>query len=168
MVAALEELVNTLYEMVQDARSVPLSSDKCMIERDKVLDLLEEIKAGMPADLTYHKTLPYSTIVEKGDDIIAAANAQSEIVRKKAEEYVRKTVAESEVVSQANSQAAEIIAKAQEQANQLRASVTAYCEDKLNTTEACVAATLEEVKKCRTRFAGAANAGNAANAGGNS
>lgn len=159
MVAALEELVNTLYEMVQDARSVPLSSEKCMIERDKVLDLLEEIKAGMPADLKMAKE-----IVEKRDDIIAAANTQAEAVRKKAEEYVRKTVAESEVVSQANAQAAEIIAKAQAQANQLRTSVTAYCEDKLNTTEACVAATLDEVKKCRTRFAGAANAGNAANA----
>lgn len=159
MAAALEELVNTLYEMVQDARSVPLSSDKCMIERDRVLDLLEEIRAGMPADLKMAKE-----IVEKRDDIIATANSQAEAVRKKAEDYVRKAVAKSEVVSQANVQAAEIVRQAQEQANQLRTSVTAYCEDKLNTTEACVAATLEEVKKCRARFVGAANAGNASNA----
>lgn len=159
MVAALEELVNTLYEMVQDARSVPLSSDKCMIERDKLLDLIEEIRTGMPADLKMAKE-----VVEKRDSIIAAANTQAEAVRKKAEEYVRRTVSESEVVAQANAQANEIVAKAQAQANQLRASVTAYCEAKLNDTEACVAATLDEVKKCRTRFAGAANAQSAANA----
>ena len=39
----IEELIGTLYEMVQDARSVPFSSDKCAVEREKVLDLLDEI-----------------------------------------------------------------------------------------------------------------------------
>ncbi|MGN1030996.1 MAG: hypothetical protein ACI4PQ_05275 [Butyricicoccaceae bacterium] len=156
MVAALEELINTLYEMVQEARSVPLSSEKCMIERDKALDLIEEIRQSLPADLKMAKE-----IVEKRDEIIAASKRESEAIHKKAEEYVRKTVAESEVVAQANAQASEIVARAQSQAEQLRASVTAYCEDKLNTTEACVAATLEEVKKCHARFTGAANSANA-------
>jgi len=31
----IEELIGTLYEMVQDARSVPFSSDKCAVEREK-------------------------------------------------------------------------------------------------------------------------------------
>ena len=33
MVAVLEELVNSLYDMIQEARSVPLSAEKCMIDR---------------------------------------------------------------------------------------------------------------------------------------
>ena len=45
----IEELIGTLYEMVQDARSVPFSSDKCAVEREKVLDLLDEISNQLPA-----------------------------------------------------------------------------------------------------------------------
>ena len=47
----IEELIGTLYEMVQDARSVPFSSDKCAVEREKVLDLLDEISNQLPGEL---------------------------------------------------------------------------------------------------------------------
>ena len=39
----IEEMLSALYYMIQDARGVPLASDKCMVERDKVLDMLDEI-----------------------------------------------------------------------------------------------------------------------------
>ena len=44
MVAVLEELINSLYDMIQEARSVPLSADKCMIDQEKALDILEDYK----------------------------------------------------------------------------------------------------------------------------
>ena len=37
----MEELITTLYEYIQDARALPLGADKCILERDKVLDMLE-------------------------------------------------------------------------------------------------------------------------------
>ena len=51
----IEELIGTLYEMVQDARSVPFSSDKCAVEREKVLDLLDEISNQLPGELKQAK-----------------------------------------------------------------------------------------------------------------
>ena len=39
MASGIEEILTTLYEMVQDAWSLPLGADKCVLERDKVLDL---------------------------------------------------------------------------------------------------------------------------------
>ena len=53
----IEELIGTLYEMVQDARSVPFSSDKCAVEREKVLDLLDEISNQLPGELKQAKTI---------------------------------------------------------------------------------------------------------------
>ena len=44
----MEDIVTSLYDMVQDARSVPLAADKCVLERDKVLDMLDELIAQMP------------------------------------------------------------------------------------------------------------------------
>ena len=40
----------------------------------------------------------------------------------------------------------------EQQAAQLRSAVSTYCSDKLNATEACAQATLEEVRKCRQQF----------------
>ena len=36
----IEDIISALYDMVQDARSLPLGADKCILERDKVLDML--------------------------------------------------------------------------------------------------------------------------------
>ena len=47
----LEELITALYDMIQDAKSVPLSSDKCIIERDKALDMLDDLSAQLPGEL---------------------------------------------------------------------------------------------------------------------
>ena len=42
--ATLEELINSMYDMVQDAKNMPLSSDKCVLERDRLLDMLDELR----------------------------------------------------------------------------------------------------------------------------
>ena len=42
----IEDVITKLYEMIQDARGVPLSADKCIVERDRVLDLLDEISVA--------------------------------------------------------------------------------------------------------------------------
>ena len=127
MVAELEELVNSLYETIQDAKSVPLSAEKCVIERERVLDILDDIRVKMPSDIKMAKD-----IVDKRNDIIAAGKKEAADLRAKAEEYVRKTVSESAVVAQANAQANEIVADAENQAAQLRLSVQQYCETRLS------------------------------------
>ena len=58
----IEEVISTLYEMVQDARSVPLSSEKCVVERDRVLDLLDEISNQLPGELKQAKTIMLDAI----------------------------------------------------------------------------------------------------------
>ena len=143
MVAVLEELVNSLYDMIQEARSVPLSTEKCMIDRERALDILDEIRTSMPKDLEMARA-----IVEKRNEMVAAGKKEADDLRRKAEEYVRKTVNESALVAEAQKQADEIVSSAEQQAAQLRS----YCSDKLNATEACAQATLEEVRKCRQQF----------------
>ena len=147
MVAVLEELVNSLYDMIQEARSVPLSTEKCMIDREKALDILDEIRTSMPKDLEMARA-----IVEKRNEMVAAGKNEADDLRRKAEEYVRKTVNESALVAEAQKQADEIVSGAEQQAAQLRSAVSAFCSDKLSATEACAEATLEEVRKCRQQF----------------
>ena len=46
----VQELIDMLYNMITDAWGLPLGAEKCVIERDKVLDLLDEIKAQLPTE----------------------------------------------------------------------------------------------------------------------
>ena len=47
----VKTLIDMLYEMINDAKNVPLSNERCIIERETALDLLDEIRAGLPAEL---------------------------------------------------------------------------------------------------------------------
>ena len=40
MASGVEELLDMLFEMIDEAKNAPLSSDKCIIERDRALDLI--------------------------------------------------------------------------------------------------------------------------------
>ena len=42
------ELIDQLYTMVSEAWGVPLGNEKCIVERDQVLEILDEIKTAMP------------------------------------------------------------------------------------------------------------------------
>lgn len=147
MVATLDEVVNSLYQMVQDAWSVPLGGDKCVIERDRALDLLDELRANLPADVKMAKD-----IVDKRNDLIAAGKREAEAIRRQADETARMQVSEAEIVQQARRKAKEIIGNAEIQARELRHVANEYCEETLKRAEESVSSSLEEVKKARARF----------------
>ena len=42
------ELLDILYGMVTEAWSVPLGNDKCIIEREKAIEIINEIKNSLP------------------------------------------------------------------------------------------------------------------------
>ena len=64
-----EDIIGALYDFVQDARSMPLAADKCILERDKVLDMLDEIIAQLPSELKQSRT-----IVESRNELISVSN----------------------------------------------------------------------------------------------
>ena len=52
---SVQELLEMLYTMVSEAWGLPLGAEKCVIERDKVLDIIDEIKAQFPQELAEAK-----------------------------------------------------------------------------------------------------------------
>ena len=47
----VQRLLDMLYGMIDEAKSAAFSSDKCIINRDEALDLLDEIRAKLPLEL---------------------------------------------------------------------------------------------------------------------
>ena len=47
----MEDLVNELQEMVNDAKGMPFANDKVLLNRDTVLDILDEIEDAVPTEV---------------------------------------------------------------------------------------------------------------------
>ena len=147
MAAELENLINQLYEVVKDGWAVPLSQDKVVIERDRALDLIEELRSNLPSDIRMA-----AQIVEKRDDMLEAGKREADVLRQQAEEAARRMVSETQIVAEARNKAKEIIGNAEIQARELRRLANEYCEDTLKRTEESMALSLDEIKKARQRF----------------
>ena len=83
-----EDIIGALYDMIQDARSVPLNADKCMVERDKVLDMLDEIITQLPSELKQSRT-----IVESRNELISQARHEAEAIIRQAQEEAKELAA---------------------------------------------------------------------------
>ena len=130
MANGIEETITTLYEMVQDAWSLPLGAEKCVVERDKVLDLLDEISNQLPGELKQAKT-----IVESRNEVITNAKREAENILKQAEQ-----------------QAAEMMKAAQQKIKELRQVTNDYVDDAMKCTEDAISQSLSEIRESRSKF----------------
>lgn len=142
-----EDIIGTLYDMVQDARSMPLAADKCILERDKVLDMLDEIISQLPAEIKQSRT-----IVESRNELISQARREAEAILRKANEQASELVEKEEIYREARKRSEELVAQTQERIDQIRKAGNEYMEDSLRRTEETIANALKEVQDTRMKF----------------
>ena len=143
----IEEIITTLYEMVQDAWSLPLGNEKCVVERDKVLDLLDEISNQLPGELKQAKT-----IVESRNEVITNAKREAENILKQAEQRAKQMISREEITRQAAKQADEMVKAAQQKIKELKQVTNDYVDDAMKRTEDAIAQALSEIRESRTKF----------------
>ena len=81
------DIIDMLYTLIAEAWGVPLGNDKCIIERDKALALLDDLKAQLPLELGEARRL-----VNARDDFVSNAKKEADTIRRKAEEEARQAV----------------------------------------------------------------------------
>ncbi len=153
MASGVEELLDMLFEMVDEAKNMPLSSDKCVLERDRALDLIDDIRAQFPVELGEAKKL-----LAARNEYIASAKREADAIRKQAEIDAQRLLAEDTVLLQVKQRSAEMMSQAEERSRELKRAANEYCEDALRRTEEAVAEAYDEIKKSRARFRAASNA----------
>ena len=143
----IEDIISTLYDMVQDARAVPFASEKCILERDKVLDLLDEIIAQLPVELKQAKT-----IVESRNELISQARREAETTVRQAQEKANQMVTEEAIYQEAKRQCQEMVLQTQTRMAELRKISNDYMDDALRRTEEAITISLEDVRDTRAKF----------------
>ena len=139
----IEDIIGSLYDMVQDARTMPLAADKCILERDRVLDMLDEVIAQMPGELKQART-----IVESRNDLINQARREAEGVLRQAAQLVTKEA----IYEEAKKRSEELVAQTQNRIGQLRKAGNEYMDAQLKETEETIAKALNEVRDTRVKF----------------
>ena len=143
----IEDIISALYDMIQDARSVPLAADKCIVERDKVLDMLEEIIAQMPVELKQART-----IVESRNELVSQARREAETLVRQAQDQAQKMITEDAVYQETKRQCQEMVDQTQIRMAELRKVSNDYMDDALRRTEEAIALSLEDVRDTRSKF----------------
>ena len=144
--AEVETLLRRVADLVGNARQMPLSTS-VMINRDEVLELVEEAVNRLPEELRAARWLLrerqefLNKVQREGDDILEAA-------RVRAERMVQRT----EVVREAQAAARRTVEEAEAQARRLRHQAEDFCDQKLAQFEIVLDRTIKTVQAGRSRL----------------
>lgn len=140
----VEELINELQDIMNDAKAVPLTGGKSLIDTEQVLDILDEIQDSLPSEIRQAKN-----IVADRSQIIVDAKKEAEEIIRKAEEKKQQMVSQNEIVRAANAEATEILNDAKAKVSDMRKAAAEFVEDIMKRTDEALAAQLTELRKTR-------------------
>jgi cell division septum initiation protein DivIVA len=127
VVYRLYETVDELTTVIENARSVPMSGS-CMVPRDHLLDLLDDLREALPEDVQ-----AAGAIVEQRTEILQQAQAEAERLTGRTRSETEQLLATAhrqrdDLLGTARRQRDELLARAQAQAEQLLADAEGEAE----------------------------------------
>ena len=111
----IDEILDVIDELLDRAWSLPLSGGRCVVDADKVRDLIDDIRLNIPGEIKQAKA-----IVSDRAEIIDGAKKEAEQIVRKAEDRARALIAQQEVTKAAQAKASELLSQAQIKAREIR------------------------------------------------
>ena len=140
----VDELIEELQNLVADAKTLPLTGGKVLIEADKIYDILDEIQDTLPDEVRQAKN-----IVADRSQIISEAKKEAEDIIRGAEERKKQMIDQSEIMREAKTEAAELINDSKVKASEIRKAANDYVENVMKRTDEAITAQLTELRKTR-------------------
>jgi cell division septum initiation protein DivIVA len=161
-------VLDELSDIVEAARAMPMS-DRCVVNRNEVLDLLDAIRAMLPTSVQEAEELLADRVgvVEEGfreaERMVAEANREVErmltdgnqeahAIMEAARAQQAQMVAAHDVTQAALAEAEAIRGQAAAEADGMRQEIDQYVEDKFAAFEDSLTKTLAAVQKGRDRI----------------
>jgi len=141
---AIDEILNDLIDEISDARAVPLSKDTCFVNREHLLDLIEDALDNLPEDIAQARSL-----IQTKEKIISDANARAEGILNDARETAKRLVSEHEIVQAATKRAHDLTVETEAKVADLKKETISYVNEKLSATVSSIESSLNEIKELR-------------------
>jgi len=140
----VEELLNEIQGIMEDAKAVPLTGGKSLIDTEQIMDIIDEIQDSLPSEVRQAKN-----IVADRSQIIAEAKREAENIIREAEEKKKRMVEQSEIVRAAHAQANEILNDVKAKTSEMRRAAGEFVEDIMKKTDEAITTQLTELRKTR-------------------
>ena len=149
----IEQLINEIYEFVEECKPTPLSQSKIIVPKDQLLDLIDELKRRTPDEIKR-----YQKIIANRETIIAQAEEKAVEIENAAKERAQQMVDETKIMQDAYKQANDLIQdatakaeaerrSAEEFSENVRTGVLSYAGDIMNIVEGVLASSYNEIKE---------------------
>ena len=149
----INRLIDMLYERIEDAKSPALKPNMSMVDRDEMLDLLDELRAALPVEIKRAQEL-----LAAREKFVDDAKRDVDRMMRQAELEAKTKVSESEVMAAAREKSRRIIAHAEERTRQMYQVCNEYTEDALSRTAEAIQLAQDELQQSRVRFRAASSA----------
>ena len=127
----IESILNDIDELLEDSWSLPLSGGRCVVDAEKVRDLIDSIRMNMPAEIKQARAVGADR-----NQILSLAKGEAEALIRKAEERAKQLLEQESIVRQANAKAMALLNDASTRAQQLVEDAQKQAEQTVNDAEA--------------------------------
>jgi len=165
--ARADEVLTELVELVETARTLPMSSS-CVVPRERTLDLLDALREVLPPEMVEARRIVLqrerllSESSERAEQLVKNAQDQAANLLAEAKAEQAELVSAAAVHRQASIQAEQLTARASAEADQLRARAEEYATALRADAQSYADRTLSEVVANLTRLTAIAENGRAA------
>ena len=148
--ADVETLLRRVVDLIGNARPMPLSAS-VMINRDEVLELVEDAAERLPEELRQARWL-----LRERDEFLVKVQRQGDDILDQARVQAERMVQRTEVVRAAQHTARRTVEEAEAESRRLRHEAEDYCDQKLAQFEIVLDRTTKTVQAGRSRLQGTA------------
>ena len=146
-------MLRRLHDLVASARPMPLSTS-VMVNRDEVLDLLDETIERLPDELRAARWL-----LKEREEYLAKVKREGEDILDQARTRAERMVQRTEVVKASEARARKIVDAATDDAARIKNEVEDFCDQKLASFEIVLERTLKMVGAGRQKLQVSLNTG---------
>jgi len=139
--------IDEIIAHLEQARSVPMSRNNCMVDRAEMIAALEALRGELPVEIRRAQAL-----LNERDKILEAGQREAERIIAEGEAEHARLVSMNEITVSAEHEANRIISEAREEAQRLRDEVDEYIDTVLANFEQFLRRTLVNIERGRDRM----------------
>ena len=143
------QIIEQILKEITDARSVPLSRDGALVNRQEMITLLNELKKNIPQDI-----LQANQILGQKEAIIEEGRTAGQNVIEQARGEANRLISQTEIVQSATQRANEILQQLDDELLKMRSETDQYIDARLANFEITLNRTLLAVRRGREKITG--------------
>ncbi|MCL2035640.1 MAG: ATPase [Oscillospiraceae bacterium] len=140
----VDDVLDVLDELLDNSWRMPLSGGRCVVDAEKVRDLIDEIRVNLPTEIQQ----AHAIVVDR-KEILSVATREAEAIIQKAESRAKALVNKEDIVKDAQLKAKEILSQANLKAREIRGGAHEFSDAVLRDAEETMTKALADLRSTR-------------------